>query len=157
MEVMTATVDLHEIRARVGDVLNQLSADLVKRPNDHALQARVAKLGQIAAGLAVVDPECLPRVGAGYGSTVEVRDIDSGDVGEYTLMVGMLVDLDANQVSLASPMGQALLGASAGDQVTLTTPGKQVSLLVTRVATLFDHLDRPSTNGTRPHASGADA
>ncbi len=141
MELMTATVDLHEIRTRVSDTLNQLSAKLMTHVGDSALQARVSTLGQIAAGLAVVDPECLPPEGAGYGSIVEVRDLDTGKNEQHMLMVGSLVDIDANQVSLASPMGQALLGRSVGDQFRIRTPGKHRTLLVMRVVTLLDHLD----------------
>ena len=151
------TLDLHALRARVGDLLNQLGARLMRRVARNgngvevepattnaataALQKRVSRLGQIAAGLAVVDPESLPAHGAGYGSVVTVKDVSTGETDEYTLMVGSLVDIDANQVSLASPIGQALLGKIAGDEITVTTPQKRTRLLVTRVVTLLRLLE----------------
>jgi transcription elongation factor GreA len=121
--VMEPVSDLDVVRTKVSSILNHL--------------------GQIAAGLAVVDPESLPGQGAGYGSRVTVRDVATGETDEYTLMVGTLVDIDANQVSLASPIGLALLGKVAGDEITVTTPQKQARLVVTRVITLMQLLDDP--------------
>lgn len=121
--VMEPVSDLDFVRTKVGRILNHL--------------------GQIAAGLAVVDPESLPGQGAGYGSRVTVRDVATGETDEYTLMVGTLVDIDANQVSLASPIGLALLGKVAGDEITVTTPQKKARLVVTRVITLMQLLDDP--------------
>ncbi len=158
------TLDLHALRARVGDLLNQLGASLMRRvsrngsgvaaesaPTDAAtaaLQKRVSRLGQIAAGLAVVDPECLPAHGAGYGSVVTVQDVSTRETDEYMLMVGSLVDIDANQVSLASPIGQALLGKVAGDEITVTTPQKRTRLLVKRVVTLLKLLEDDELRAT---------
>lgn len=155
------SVDLKEIRARISDLLNRLGARLIDRVADTPanaadedaidpvtvdLQGRVAQLGQLAAGLAVVDPDCLPADGAGYGSTVQVRTLDTGETDEYTLMVGVLVDLAANQVSLASPVGQALLGKRAGDRVTVTTPYKKSQMFIMKVVTLVEQLERYETN-----------
>lgn len=147
-----AALDLRSLRSAAGDLLNQLGAQLIGRiaevkasagssdPVTVALQTRVAQLGQIAAGLAVVDPDCLPARGAGYGSTVRVQHTITGDCNEYMLMVGSLVDLDANQVSLASPIGRALLGKTEGDEITVSTPHKQARFVVTRVVTLMELL-----------------
>jgi len=148
--------DLRMLRMRVSDALNQLGAQLIARvadaqtfgtPPDQQdemtalLQSRVAVLGQIAAGLAIIDVASLPATGAGFGSLVQVRDVDSGVVSEYTLMVGSVIDIDANQVSLASPIGQALLGKKVGDQITITTPHREARLLITGVTTLMESLE----------------
>jgi transcription elongation GreA/GreB family factor len=149
-------VDLVEVRNRVSAVLNQLSATLMSRVNDlgnggtqdneldaetRALQARVGRLGQIAAGLATVDPDCLPATGAGYGSRVRVRHLDTAEQEEYTLMIGSLVDIEGNQVSLAAPIGQVLLGCIGGEAVTAETPYKRLRMRVESVNTLFDFLE----------------
>jgi transcription elongation factor GreA len=153
-------VELYEIRERIDDVLNRLGAQLIGRISDSAeaaqtdatdpgtaeLQLHVARLGQLAAGLAVVDSECLPLEGAGYGSMVQLRNLDTGECDEYTLMVGSLVDIGANQVSLASPIGQALLGKRAGEKITITTPYKQARMFVMKVVTLMELLSNYETS-----------
>ena len=136
-KVQNTTIDLVELRAQVGDLLNRLAAN----PATDEIKARIAFLGQIAAGLAIVDPECLPPEGAGYGSKVTVRNVKTGATDEYTLMVGSLVDINANQVSLASPIGQALLGARADDEVTIHTPTRPVTLRVIAVQTLMEQME----------------
>ena len=135
--MQNTTIDLVELRTQVGDLLNRLAAD----PASDDVKVRIAFLGQIAAGLAIVDPEVLPADGAGFGSKVTVRNVKTGATDEYTLMVGSLVDIDANQVSLASPIGQALLGKQAGEQTTFATPTGAVTLEVLAVQTLVDQLD----------------
>jgi transcription elongation GreA/GreB family factor len=143
----TRNLDITEIRARVGELLNRLSTRLIRDmtasdPATHELplQQAIARLGQIAAGLAIVDEECLPANGAGYASTVTVRDLDSGQKNEYVLMVGSLVDIEANQVSLASPIGQALLGRSPGERTSFSAPTRRVRLQILSVTTLAEFL-----------------
>jgi transcription elongation GreA/GreB family factor len=134
--------DLQQIRTRVSDLLNRMGSQLLSDTPDEALQSQVAKLGLIAAGLAVVDAESLPAESAGFGSIVEAENVDTGETEEYELMVGSLVDVGTNQVSLASPIGQALLGRTAGDEVMIVTPYKQARMRINRVVTLAELLDR---------------
>jgi transcription elongation factor GreA len=140
MELMIPS-DLQPIRARVSDLLNRMGSQLVSEDVDENLQSQVGKLGLIAAGLAVVDAESLPADTAGFGSVVEVENVETGEKEEFELMVGSLVDVGTNQVSLASPIGQALLGRSAGEEVMIVTPYKQARVRINRVLTLAELLD----------------
>jgi transcription elongation factor GreA len=149
------------IRLRTSNILNQLGAQLmreVSEPEDGAassdgiahdrigrLQAATGTLGLIASGLAVIDSTCIPASGAGYGSTVQVINVDSGRHEEYTLLISSLMDIRANHVSLASPIGQALLGRKAGDQVAIVTPHREVRIKVAYVRTLMQFLDTVET------------
>lgn len=148
-----ATLDPQEVRWRVASVLERVSAQMLRRMNEleahqaerdatvRQLQARIAELGQLAAGLAIVDETCLPVRGAGYGSVVRVQKLNAPTCTDYTLMVGALVDLDANQVSLASPMGRALIGRMPGDLISLETPQGELQLRLLRVATITERLE----------------
>jgi transcription elongation GreA/GreB family factor len=80
-----------------------------------------------------VQPWMLPEEGAGFGSRVRLLDLDSGARLDYTLMAGDAIDLDAGQISLASPVGQALLGRGEGDEVSVRTPLGARRLRVLRV------------------------
>ncbi|MGQ0562664.1 MAG: GreA/GreB family elongation factor, partial [Gemmatimonadota bacterium] len=55
--------------------------------------------------------------------------------------VGSLVDIDAGQVSLASPIGQALLGREAGDVVTVHTPERERRFEIINVTTIREFLE----------------
>lgn len=138
------------MRDEVGETLERLSRLLVQRaPDPLAAGTRgdevrdgVRFLGQIVAGWQQLAEDALPDDTAGFGSTVEVEDVDSGDRESYTLMTGALLDIDAGQVSLASPIGQALLGSEAGAVVTVEAPQRRRTLRVLSVLTLRDRLDQ---------------
>ncbi|MDA0312758.1 MAG: transcription elongation factor GreA [Gemmatimonadetes bacterium] len=72
----------------------------------------------------------------GFGSKVVIRDLDTGDDFNFTITAGDFIDLDAGQVSLASPIGQGLLGASEGDEVTLRLPAGDRNYKVLELLTL---------------------
>lgn len=150
---MTDEARLEELKTRLANRLNRLSLELMaqlaqrmtpgateeespRRRKENPLQARVKLLGQLAAGLAIAPAETLPSEGAGYGSSVAVEDTETGERSKYLLMIGALVDIDANQVSLASPIGQALLGRSPGDLVTVELPLRERRLRILEVTTL---------------------
>jgi transcription elongation factor GreA len=152
--------DLMWIRARVSDVLNRLGAQMLARMSDVQpgiavddaddaetvrLRSMISNIGRIASGLAVIDPECLPTRGAGYGSDVVVINLETSEREEYSLTVGPLIDIDSGQVSLASPIGRALLGRVPGDEVTIVTPEGRKKLMVIAVCTLQELLEDDET------------
>lgn len=151
----TADERLQQLKTRIGDRLSQLSVALMARVAermvgrgegaqddlDATLQERIRLLGQLAAGLAIAPAELLPESGAGYGSIVTVEDVVTKAQSRYLLMVGSLVDIDAGQVSLASPVGQALLGRTIGEIVTVELPQRELRLRLIEVVTLSALLD----------------
>ena len=67
----------------------------------------------------------------GVGSRVSFRDRGNGTVTEVTLVHRLEAKVAEGKVSVESPVAQALLGARAGQQVTLDTPrgAKQLEIL----------------------------
>jgi len=122
------------IPARLGEDQSQTAYQTVLELQRH-LQQRVQFLHQVIAGLDTVDPATLEPGLAGLGSTVRVRDLKSGEVFDYTLMVGE-PNLDNGEISLGSPVGQALMGRVAGEDVEVTTPQGKRRLRVLKVTAL---------------------
>ena len=69
--------------------------------------------------------------GAGVGSRVTVS-ID-GDEVQYTLVGSAEADPSAGRLSVASPVGKALLGSKGGDDVDVETPRGRVAYRVLKV------------------------
>ena len=67
----------------------------------------------------------------GLGSSVVVRD-EFGD-SRYTLVGPAEADIAGGLISLASPMGTALMGRRIGDNVSFKTPGGERSATVLEV------------------------
>jgi transcription elongation GreA/GreB family factor len=142
------------LREDVSDALEQLSQRLVAHtargvtaadpdpaaPGLKQVQETVRFLGQVVAAWADIPDNAVPSSGAGFGSTVVAEDLDHGDRETFTLMAGAMLDLDAGQVSLASPIGQALLGAVEHEVVSVQTPQRLRRLRVLQIKTLQDRI-----------------
>jgi transcription elongation factor GreA len=126
------------IPERLGEDQSQTAYQTVLELQRH-LQQRVQFLHQVIAGLDTVDPATLEPGLAGLGSTVRVRDLRSGETLDYTLMVGE-PNLDTGEISLGSPVGQALMGRVAGEDVEVITPQGKRRLRVLKVTPLAANL-----------------
>jgi transcription elongation factor GreA len=69
-----------------------------------------------------------------FGSKVGVVDESSGRALEFTLVGPTEADLKSGRLSAESPVARALVGARAGDVVSVETPGGERRYRVERVA-----------------------
>jgi transcription elongation GreA/GreB family factor len=140
-----------EVKDRLGSELERLSRQLTDdltaelggatavcaAPQERReVQKRIRRLGQLVAGLAVLECGALPVDRVGYGSSVVLQNLDNRERVSYTLVTGDVIDLDEDQVSLASPVGQALLGRKVGDCVSVQTPSGTLRYRLVAVTTL---------------------
>ncbi len=58
-----------------------------------------------------------------FGTTVDIEDLDTGKEVRYRLVGPYEADLAQGTISVVSPMGRALIGKEAGDEVKVRTPG----------------------------------
>ncbi|MFO7596092.1 MAG: GreA/GreB family elongation factor, partial [Desulfocurvibacter africanus] len=57
-----------------------------------------------------------------FGATVEIEDMDTGDKKRYTLLGPDEAEPTKGSISILSPVGQALLGKEAGDEIVVNAP-----------------------------------
>ena len=105
------------------------------------VQARLNQLTRRRAELSKIDLSAIPSDRVGFGSRVTVRDMRTKDEETYTLVFGDYIDVDTGQISLASPLGQTLLGKAVGDEVTLRLPRGERVLRVESLVTLSEMVD----------------
>lgn len=140
-----------EVRERLGGELERLSRQLTRNleaelgggtavaaaPEERRdVQERIRRLGQLVAGLAGLESGALPLDRVGYGSTVVLQDLRTRGRLSYTLVTGDVIDLDEDQVSLASPVGQALLNRKPGERISVETPVGTLRYRLVSVTTL---------------------
>lgn len=89
--------------------------------DEAGLRARLRRLRQLDAGFPGPEGE-FAADRAGYGSAVELEDLATRARVSYTLVTGAVIDLEEDQVTLASPIGAALVGRRAGERVTVALP-----------------------------------
>jgi transcription elongation factor GreA len=100
------------------------------------IQARYAQIQKRLADLSRIDVSGVPKDRAGLGSEVTVENLESGEEIRYTLVIPELADGNKSFVSMASPVGKALMNHRVGDAVTITIPRGTLEYEVRRIVTL---------------------
>jgi transcription elongation factor GreA len=111
----------NEERPRIIEAIAEARAhgDLKENAEYHAakeqqgfIEGRIKDLEAKLSNCQVIDVSKLPQNGkVVFGVTVELEDIDSGDA------------LEANKISVSSPIARAMIGKEAGDVAKVQTPG----------------------------------
>ncbi len=86
------------------------------------VEARLNHLTSRMTELSKIDVSEMAYDRVGFGSKVTVLDVEMEEEYTFTITAGDFIDLDAGQVSLASPIGRGLLGAAEGEEVTIELP-----------------------------------
>lgn len=86
------------------------------------VQARLNHLTQRMTELSKVDTSKISHDRVGFGSRVKLKDVANGSEVTYNLVFGDFIDLDSDQISMASPIGNALIGKQLGEEVDVRLP-----------------------------------
>ncbi len=157
---------LEEIRTRIEEEIARLTEELkvdlperIKIAREHGdlrenaefkaakerqafVEARLNHLTSRMTELSRIDVSEMAYDKVGFGSKVTITDLDLGEDFTFTITAGDFIDLDAGQVSLASPIGQGLLGAAEGEEVTVRLPAGDRQYKVISLSTLPQQLEQ---------------
>jgi transcription elongation factor GreA len=103
--------------------------------------SRLSHLRLRLSKLASVQESDIPRDRVGFGSRVTVQDHETKKKETYALTLGEFVgddDGDEMSVSMASPLGKALLGAKVGQTVAISLPVGKRRLKIVELETVHD-------------------
>jgi transcription elongation factor GreA len=102
------------------------------------VQARLGQLRQRLSKLSSIDPAQIPSDRVGLGSKVVVQDEKSREKETYFLVFGDAVEFEEGHVTMASPIGRALLGKAIGEVAFLRLPAGVRQLKVVNLKTIHD-------------------
>src|SRR5688572_398516 len=100
------------------------------------VQARLNHLTQRMSEISRIDTTKISPDRVGFGSKVKLRDQQSGQEITYSLVFGDYIDLDSDQISMASPIGSALLGKKLNDDVVVRLPRGDRTYRIVELTTL---------------------
>lgn len=104
-------------RQRLTDMLEEA---LARNSRDSAfLKGLANELAQAES----VEPQDVPPDVITMNSRVILKDVESGEKMEYTLVFPEQANIEEGRLSVVSPIGTAILGYSKGDTLTWQTPG----------------------------------
>jgi transcription elongation factor GreA len=86
------------------------------------LQARIAQMQERLSQLSSIKISSIPNDRVGFGSLVQVQDLDTDEELEYELVMAEESAPKDGKISVSSPIGQALLDRQVGEEVTVKTP-----------------------------------
>lgn len=123
-------------RAReLGDLRENAEYQAAKE-RQRFVQARISMLRKRVSEIQLINVDKIPRDRAGFGSKLTIREDDRERV--YELVMPEDAEPDRGLVSVASPIGRALVGREEGDEVTVPTPAGRRSFEILRLVTIHD-------------------
>lgn len=153
---------IEELKQKLGDEVERLTHELnVVLPNEirkavelgdlrenseykaalerqQFVQARLGQLRQRLSKLSQIDMSQIPLDKVGLGSRVVVECQDTTVKETYFLVFADAENFDEGHVTLASPIGKALMNKAVGDNVLLKLPAKTRRLRILELRTIHE-------------------
>ena len=138
------TADLKALRAerpKIVDAIEEARAhgDLSENAEYHAakerqgqIEAQIAELEDRVSRAQIIDPTTLSGDKVVFGATVTVLDEDDKP-HRYQIVGQAESDARVGRISYDSPLGRALIGRQAGDEVEVTVPSGDRCYLIKKI------------------------
>ena len=140
------TGDLEKLKAQrapLAAVIRQAASDKDVRENA-PLEAAREQLGYVESRITEIEIKLRSAVvvarskrrakTVSVGSTVVLKDLSAGQQTKYTVVTALESDPLAGKISNISPVGQALLGCTAGQEIEVATPRGTLGYRIVRVS-----------------------
>ena len=85
-------------------------------------EKRIAELEYKLSHVRILDSENIPKDKVFIGATVKLKDINTEEELEYTLLSELEADYSQGKISINSPVGQGLLGHKENEIVEIKIP-----------------------------------
>ncbi len=86
------------------------------------IEGRIQELGYKLGHADVIDTDQLPKDRIVFGSRVLLENVDTGESIEYQLVGPDESDVKKGRISVTSPIGKALIGKKAFDEMSVHVP-----------------------------------
>lgn len=110
-----------EFARSLGDLRENAEYETAKETK-HQLEIRIGDMEARLGRAKVVDPSEIRRDKAFLGSTVEMKNLNTGDILKYTLVAQDEANIAEGKIPVTSPIGQGLLGKAPNEIVEITIP-----------------------------------
>ena len=106
-----------------GDLSENAEYDAAKERQGF-IEGRIMEVEGKLSHAQIIDPKLLDADGrCVFGATVELEDMDSGQIVVYQIVGEDEANIKANKISISSPIARALIGKYAGDIAEVQAPG----------------------------------
>ena len=97
-------------------------------------EKRIAELEAKIAGARIIDDEGLSSDEVLIGATVLLKDLDTQEEFEYTLVAEVEADYSQNKVSITSPVGAGLINRKENETVEIKIPAGTLRYKILKIS-----------------------
>ena len=121
-----------EARAH-GDISENAEYDAAKEAQG-LNEKRISEFEATLSRAQILDEKNMPKDEVVIGATVRLKDLDSGEELEYTLLSEAEADFSQNKISTSSPVGRALLNHKVKDKVEIKVPAGVLKYQILKIS-----------------------
>lgn len=99
-------------------------------------EKRIAEMEEKLSSARIIDNTDMPTDEVLIGATVNLKDLDTGETLDYTLVSEAEADYNEGKISITSPIGSALLNHKEKDIVEITVPAGIIKYEVLKISRL---------------------
>jgi len=123
---------IEEARAH-GD-LSENAEYVAAKEQQSFVEKKIREIEQKLANSEIIENLNLPNGQVGFGSVVTLENLNNGGQVTYQIVGPDESDISSGKISIASPLGKALIGKAVEDEVTVNTPGGAKSYNILKIA-----------------------
>ncbi len=97
-------------------------------------ESRIIEIENILKNAKVIEEDDISKTKVKIGAVVKLKDEETGEEDEYTLVSSKEADLFENKISTESPVGSAILGKSRGQVVDVKTPSGTLKYKIMKIS-----------------------
>jgi transcription elongation factor GreA len=123
---------IEEARAH-GD-LNENAEYVAAKEHQSFVEKKIREIEEKLANSEIIDNLNLPDGKVGFGSVVTLENLNNGGQVTYQIVGPDESDISSGKISIASPLGKALIGREVEDEVNVQTPGGAKNYSILKIA-----------------------
>ena len=123
---------IEEARAH-GD-LSENAEYVAAKEQQSFVEKKIREIEQKLANSEIIEKLNLPDGQVGFGSVVTLENLNNGGQVTYQIVGPDESDISSGKISIASPLGKALIGKEVEDEVTVNTPGGAKTYNILKIA-----------------------
>ncbi|WP_078597277.1 transcription elongation factor GreA [Evansella clarkii] len=126
-------VERIKVARSFGDLSENSEYDSAKEEQAF-VEGRINQLEKMIRNAHIIEDDGDNSSIVSLGKTVTFKELPDGEEEEYTIVGRAEADPIEGKISNDSPMAQSLMGKTIGDQVSVSTPGGDIRVEITKVS-----------------------
>lgn len=123
---------IEEARAH-GDI-SENAEFVAAKEHQSFVEKKIREIEQKLANSEIIDNLNVPDGKVGFGSIVTLENLDNAGQVTYQIVGPDESDISSSKISIASPLGKALIGKEVQDEVKVQTPGGAKNYTILKIA-----------------------